>query len=109
MISMNSQSRKDTENSHEEYKATQMDLKHVRSHCYCKTLLSMLFYSFFYSSIFWPASDDLFFSKNQNHPLVLLTSLASGLSGFHYLLSLGIVNNTQPMRPQAHINPDVNQ
>lgn len=109
MINMNAQSRSDTENSHEEYKATQMDLTHIRSHCYCKILLSMLFYSFFYSSIFWPASDDLFFSKNQNYPLVLPTSLASGLSGLHYLLSLGIANKTQLMRLQAHINPDVNQ
>ena len=85
---LNAQSRSDPEEPHEEYKAVQMDLTQVGSHCYCKTLLPMLFYS----SFFWPAVDDLFLSKNQNHPLVLLTSLTSGLSGLHYLLPLGTVN-----------------
>lgn len=85
--------------------AIQWTLTHIRNHCYCKTLLSMLFYSLF----FWPVFDDVFLSKKQNHPLVLLTSLTSGLSRLHCLLPLGIVNQTQLMRLQAHTNPYVNK
>lgn len=86
-------SHSNTEEPHEEYKAIQMDLTYVRITATVKHI--SLCFSIVH--FFWPAFDDLFLSKNQNHPLVL-TSPISGLSRLHYLLPLGTVNQSQLMR-----------